>query len=699
MYGITFVGIVFLCLLGTLAFFQGNIALGSFDFLAALLLAGILFLLRLKGHLNLCIYTGITVMYCLYLYLFISGGVAGNAYLWSYTFPLFTFSLLGPKKGFIVSFFYFLSCLTVQIVDLSTPTLNIYDKNLAIRFSLSFLVVIIFSFFYEKSRKNSQSALEKSRHTLEQKVIERTRELQDEIERRKEKEHDLRLSESRYRTLYDNSSDGLSIISLDGRYLSANQEFCRRLGYSENELKALGPADIYHENPAHPIKDMLKKVISSGSAQFEAEQVCKSGEHLHVEVRSSRINFDNQTAVLCSCRDISERKKQEEEKKNLERQLFRASKMEAIGLMAGGVAHDLNNILSGIVSYPELLLLELPESSELRKPLETIHEAGKRAAKVVADLLTVARGAASTREPHNINSLIQEYLDSPEHRKLSSLNPHVVFDQQFDASQPTIICSPVHITKTLMNLVTNAAEAVGAQGEIVISTTNRSVDVNEATSKNVEPGNYVVLSVQDTGAGIADKDLEHIFEPFYTRKKMGRSGTGLGLAIVWNTVQDHNGKIFVESSAKGTCFHLYFPASNKEAGLSKKNETEHLAGNMEHILVVDDEPQLLDIASRILEGLGYIVHAVSSGEEAISYIKANPVDLVLLDMVMRPGINGHQTYQEIIKQYPGQKAIIVSGFSESEDVRATLELGAKGLVNKPYSRASLSRAVKEALTN
>ena len=270
-------------------------------------------------------------------------------------------------------------------------------------------------------------------------------------------------------------------------------------------------------------------------------------------------------------------------------QLHRAQKMEAIGMMAGGVAHDLNNILSGIVSYPELMLLELPKSSELRKPLEAIQESGKRAATVVADLLTIARGAATTRGPHDINVLIQEYLNSPECQKLKSLHPAVVSVEQFDTKYPIISCSPMHIKKTLMNLMTNAAESLGDGGNIIISTCNRQVDKSEALEHTMEPDNYVVLSVHDSGSGITDEDLEHIFEPFYTKKVMGKSGTGLGLAVVWNTVQDHNGKIFVESSEKGTCFQLYFPVSKGKAiAQTAHDKKEKLTGNSEHILVVDD---------------------------------------------------------------------------------------------------------------
>jgi len=388
------------------------------------------------------------------------------------------------------------------------------------------------------------------------------------------------------------------------------------------------------------------------------------------------------------------------ELKSTQERLARAQKMEAIGMMAGGVAHDLNNILSGIVSYPELLLLELPESSKLRKPIEAILESGKRAATVVADLLTVARGVASIRETHDINLLIDEYLQSPECEKLELLYPHVTCIKHLEATQSVISCSPVHIKKTVMNLVANAIEAIETVGTVTISTSNLEIDNFGNKKKKIPPGQYVVLAVQDSGPGISDADIKHIFEPFYSKKVMGRSGTGLGLTVVWNTVVDHDGWIFVESSEKRTCFTLYFPISAEGVNCQKEKKKEKIDTLQgEHILIVDDESQLRDITSRILASLGYKTTSVSSGEEAIEFIQKNPVDLLVIDMLMGPGLNGRQTYEKILKLYPDQKAIVASGFSESDDVIATLKLGAQGFIKKPYSIEQLGHVVKAALNS
>lgn len=251
-----------------------------------------------------------------------------------------------------------------------------------------------------------------------------------------------------------------------------------------------------------------------------------------------------------------------------------------------------------------------------------------------------------------------------------------------------------------MNLVINAAEAIGEQGTILISTHNQIVDETSNEISELEKGEYVVFSIKDNGHGISEKELEHIFEPFYTKKVMGRSGTGLGLAVVWNTMEDHNGKVFVESSDAGTRFQLYFPVTQEQRFVQTVAESpENLRGNNEKILVVDDEPQLREIATDILANYGYQVEAVNSGEMAIDFVKSTPVDLILLDMLMEPGINGRRTYEEIIKLYPGQKAIIVSGFSESADVKAAIKQGAGGFIKKPYTMEELGLAIKKILNN
>lgn len=699
MFGITGIGITLLTVLGLVALFQGGTVLGTIDLSAALFLTCLLLLLRLKGYLYFCIYFGIAFMFCLYLYLVASGGIAGNAFLWSYTFPLFVFFLAGRRNGGIICFLYFLACLAILVLDLKTRYLGIYNINLTLRFILSLAAVILFSYLYEVFRAESHDGLLDAKNNLEKKVAERTRKLHQEVQQRKQREKELELSEAKYRDLYENSSDGISIGSKDGAYLNANQRFCERLGYTESELQQMPVLDLYARECHEIIKENIKKIFESGQVEFEALQISKANRHVPVEIRARRIYFENEAAILCSCRDITERKKHEEERRLYQEKMHRSSKMEAIGLMAGGVAHDLNNILAGVVSYPDLLLSELDEDDPQRESLEVIKQSGLRASAIVEDLLTVARHAAKKFKPMNPITIVEEHLKSPEHENIKRRFPSVHFKTNLDRGIRDIYCSPVHVKKCLLNLLLNAAEAMPDGGTCTISAVARTIDAKKGQQLQIKPGDYVKITVKDQGKGISDKDLSHIFEPFYTNKKMGRSGTGLGLAVVWSTMEEHDGTVTVTSDFTGTAFGLYFPTADHSQQESRNKEADQQESALppKKVLVVDDEKHLREIAAGMLKRLGHKATTVESGEEALVFLQNHSVDLVILDMLMEPGMNGLETYKKILSIHPGQKAIVASGFSKNKDVTAMLELGAGCFIKKPYVLAELAAALQKTL--
>jgi signal transduction histidine kinase/CheY-like chemotaxis protein len=247
--------------------------------------------------------------------------------------------------------------------------------------------------------------------------------------------------------------------------------------------------------------------------------------------------------------------------------------------------------------------------------------------------------------------------------------------------------SSVHLSKTVMNLVSNAAEAMPDGGKIKIATENRYIDQPIAGYDDVKEGDYVVLTVTDCVIGIPKDEIGRIFEPFYTKKVMGRSGTGFGMAVVWGTVKDHNGYIHIESKeGLGTAFKLYFPVTRKpKNGEENPTSINDYKGNGVTILVVDDVEEQRTIASKLLKHLGYTVETASSGEEAVEYMDSNGADLVVLDMIMHPGIDGFETYKQLIARHPDQKAIIASGFSETDRVKKAQHLGAGRYVKKPYT--------------
>ncbi len=399
-------------------------------------------------------------------------------------------------------------------------------------------------------------------------------------------------------------------------------------------------------------------------------------------------------------REINYRKKTERERQDLEAELLRAKKMEALGTLAGGVAHDLNNILSGLVSYPELLLLDLPEDSPLYQPLETIKKSGEKATAIVQDLLTLARRGISVKKPVYINKIIKDYFHSPEFFKLQGRFPQVTVEQHLVPVLAPISGSPVHLAKSFMNLVTNSFEAIDGTGRVIISTRATYLDKPLRGYDGVAVGNYIVLTVQDTGRGMRESEIDKIFEPFYTRKEMGDSGSGLGMTVVWGTVKDHNGYIVIDSEpGRGTTMRLYFPAAPEPEYPEKTvpAEAELPRGKGEMILVVDDVVEQREIAIRMLEKLGYNVQAVASGEDALSLVRDQRFDLMLIDMVMEPGIDGLETFRQARQLYPEQKALIVSGYSESARVREAQELGAGQYIKKPYSLDRIARALHEEL--
>jgi PAS domain S-box-containing protein len=516
----------------------------------------------------------------------------------------------------------------------------------------------------------------------------------------------LHASEQKYRELVENANSIILRVDLEGKITYFNEFAQRFFGYTEKELIGKNASRIVMPASGpdqQDFKELVRALREDPTRQMvnENETRTRSNEVVWVTWTYKPIFSDSGgfIEVLCIGNDITELKWASQEREELQSQLQRAQKMEAIGTLAGGVAHDLNNILSGIVSYPELLLMDLKADSPLRKPILTIQKSGEKAAAIVQDLLTLARRGVEATEVVNLNLIASEYLLSPEHAKLELNHPNVTIEKHLDPNLLNILGSPVHLSKTVMNLVSNAAEAMLDGGTIFLSTENRHIEKAVSGFDDIDKGDYATLTVTDTGIGISPEDIERIFEPFYTKKTMGRSGTGLGMAVVWGTVKDHRGYIDITSSeGKGTQIVLFFPVTRKlfypEVEIASLQD---LMGNGESILLVDDIESQRQIATEMLEKLGYRVTTVSSGEEAIEYIQNKTTDLLILDMIMEPGMDGLETYRKILKIRPDQKSIIASGYSESVRVKEALQLGAGAYVKKPYLMENIGRAIRTEL--
>ena len=549
-----------------------------------------------------------------------------------------------------------------QYVRVFYPLLNIFFSMLLFLLASLFMLNLVYS-----------------RRFLEQQIFERT------------ERH--RASERRFHDLVNLLPEMVCETDLQGNLTYANKIALKQLNITESELLNTSLfAYMVPEQVAHARKK-FSNLIQGREQKLDTYTVRSTdGLLFPVLARSAPIYAGDQIiGIRCVIVDITERCALEEE-------LHKAKRMEIIGLMAGGVAHDLNNILSGVINYPELILNKLPDDSELRGQVMAIKKTGLRAAEVVSDLLTVARGVAAPRTIAPPNKIITEYLQSPEFLQLQSQHQNISWHTELDPAALNISCSPIHVKKSVMNLIINAAEAITGTGQVTISTAVCRQDHPDKQEDGISKKHWSVISIHDTGEGIADKDLDHIFDPFYTKKVMGKSGSGLGLTVVWNTIQDHDGEIRVNSDEDGTTFSLFFPATEQNfSPVEPADELKVLMGEGEKILVVDDNPQQQDIALQLLTSLNYKVSVVSSGEEAVEYLRTRFVHLLLLDMLMPPGLNGLQTYKQILAIHPGQKAVIASGFSENKDVRETLQLGAASFIKKPYVMEQLSQVMYNAL--
>ncbi|MCK5851558.1 tetratricopeptide repeat protein, partial [bacterium] len=517
------------------------------------------------------------------------------------------------------------------------------------------------------------------------------------IKKRKIAENELFKSRKQYKTIFDNSPLGIAFYDKDSIFVSANDKFLDILGATRENIKGINLLKYVVDKK---IRDTLQIALKGKQSVYE-------GEYLSVITQKRcpvRCTFNcvedasgKIAGIICVVEDITERMNAEKEKQKLENQLERSRKMETIGLLAGGVAHDLNNVLSGIVSYPDLLLMDIPDSSPLKRPLITIKQAGERAAAIVQDLLSLARRGVNTTKVLDLNNVINEFTRSPECEILKSYHPNFTIKSNLCVKPDNIKGSEVHLKKMLMNLVTNAAEADGTI--IEISTRNIYIDKPIKGYDNINEGHYIVLTISDNGTGMSPNDLKNIFEPFYTKKVMGRSGTGLGMSVVWSTIQDHNGNINIKSiEGQGTIIEIYFPLTEEEMNDEiTALPVEKYMGNGDTILIIDDIYEQREIAKNILEKLGYSVQTVSSGEDAVEFVKHNQPDIIVLDMLMAGGINGLETFKRILKIRPGQKAIIASGFSESRDVKEAQQLGAGSYIKKPYNIENIGMAVKKEL--
>ncbi|MBI9084114.1 MAG: PAS domain S-box protein [Desulfobacterales bacterium] len=517
------------------------------------------------------------------------------------------------------------------------------------------------------------------------------------ITERKKAEKSLHESEERYRTFFEKGPDGVVVLNPEtAQIIEFNDQACRQLGFSREEFAQLRVPDIEVMETAKETQERIRSVFETGCHDFETLHRTKQGEIRHVHVTAQVIETTGSNVYHCICRDITERKQTEDEKEKLESQLFQAQKMESVGRLAGGVAHDYNNMLSVILGYAELALAKMNPGDPLRDYLLEILNAAMRSADITRQLLTFARKQAIAPQVLDLNEnvgatlkmlqqLIGEDIDLNWHPRTN------LWPVKMDPSQ---------LDQILANLCVNARDAIAGVGKVTIETDKISFD--KAYCKDhagFVPGEYVLLAVSDDGFGMDKETRANLFEPFFTTKELGH-GTGLGLATIYGIVKQNDGFINVYSEpGKGTTFRIYLP---RHAGGAEEVKTEITAeipkGHGETVLIVEDEASILTLSHRILDSLGYkVLTARSPGEAmALAAEHADSIHLLLTDVVM-PEMNGRDLSARLLARYPDIKTLFMSGYTSDVIAhRGVLDEGVN-FVQKPFSKKDLATKVRAAL--
>jgi PAS domain S-box-containing protein len=505
----------------------------------------------------------------------------------------------------------------------------------------------------------------------------------------KRADQSLKESEHRFKKLSDAADEGILFYDEDELIIDVNRAFLKMTDYSLKELVGKKISILFHDASYVALR---KKGLSGSDTPIEVVLLTK--DYSVIFCMSTIRNFDlgSGDVKVATFKDISSQKAYEKEKKILQEKLNSSEKMEALGRLAGGVAHDLNNVLTSIVSYPDLIRMNISDKKKVEEYITKLKNSGQKAAAIVEDLLTLTRRGMTNFQPENINLIIKEFFNSTEFEKIKKDYPKVKFDVGLQEDLYNIKGSKIHLTAMFMNLISNSAEAIKEKGSIIISTKNIS---------GQKPGEEkkIRITIQDEGVGMTKEEKDKIFEPFYTKKIKERNGTGLGMSVVWGTVQDHKGIInIVSKKDAGTTIIVDLPATSERIPEPKESiPISELMGNKERILVVDDEAGPREIAGEYLTKLNYRIDTVHSGKDAVKHFKRKRHDLIVLDMLLENGIDGLDTFKELCKIDSNVKAIIVSGFSETVRVKDAQRMGAGAYIKKPYSFREFGLAVKREL--
>jgi PAS domain S-box-containing protein len=673
--------------------------LGPYAFVAnGLIIAvsiGLLFLIR-RGHVKPA-----ALIFVIFLWTnisfqaFTSDGVRGSAAIVYMTILVLASLLVGWKTSIVFAVLSTISIWVLAYAETIGLTTFQLDGPYMVAMEATAMFILAATFL-TLTTTGLSAALQRARRG-ELSFKESNRALQKNLAELAQREEELRESEERFRVLFEHAPDPFFFIKSDGSLVRGNKAGEKFTGYKDGELvgKNILETGLISAEDFPKAARFLKKGQNgepTGPSEFAMYQ--KNGGEIYAEISTHPVNIKGEKFILGIARDITDRKKEEQERKKLEDQLQQAQKMEAIGTLAGGIAHDFNNILGAVMGYAELALHEVENKSLPDQYMREVLHAGRRAKDLVKQILTFSRQTGQERIPVPVRLIVKEVV-----KLLRASLPSTIEIHQDIQSDALVMGDPTQIHQVMMNLCTNAGYAMRDQGgQLTVNLEPVELDPEFAAGHpNLKSGPHLKLTVSDTGPGIAESELDRIFEPFFTTKEKGE-GTGMGLAVVHGIVTSHGGDVIVRSvPGQGTTFTVFFPAIERRIEPEARLEIPPPSGT-ESILFVDDELALANAGKHMLESLGYDVIARTNSSDALELFEYQPdrFDLVITDMTM-PGLTGDQLAQKLMEIRSDLPVILCTGFSARINEEKALALGIRAFVSKPVLKRQIAKTIRMVL--
>jgi PAS domain S-box-containing protein len=680
-------GIAIFGVFWVLSAIAGSLAIAAGDFvLAAILLAASIHLKRTRNNrTNASIVSVVLAVFLLYLVA--SGGPDNSGHLWIYTYPLLMLFLAGIRVGATLVVLFTAALAAVLFVP------GLYQQDHGLHFKLrvlgSYFAVSIVAFFSEYVREKMQASL-----------VRKSADLSDALSRITHAEAALRQSEAKYRCVVERASEGIVILQ-NHRVLFVNLHFAALCGYTVDEVVGAEFAVYLCAGQTARVVDTYERGMGGEKLpqSYESAIRHRDGSSIAVEISGGLIDYDGASAELIVVRDIRARKRSEAERRTMEEKLLVAQKLEAVGRLAGGVAHDFNNILGAIAGYAEMIRLRFASDNPvLEKYVGRITEASMRAADVVAKLLAFARRGSATIAPVDMLSAVADVAKLLKH----SVDKRICISEDIRASAKTVMGDRSRLQDALLAVALNGCDAMPEGGSLTLTVENTTFSAPAPVQGGdpLAPGTYLKVSVADTGVGMSTETKGRLFEPFFTTKEPG-SGSGLGLASVYGTIRSHYGNVEIESQqGKGTAVTMYLPVEALPGEPAQSPAPAREATQGARILLVDDEDALRDMASDLLTSLGHGVTSCESGALALDLFGKTPggFDLVILDMSM-PGMSGADTLHALRGINPDVKFVLTSGYPPDDQTNALLARGGGGFLQKPFDLSRLSQTIGLVLSS